>query len=318
VLAADGVTTRTSSLYGNQYGFTGRFEDKETKLWYFRARYYSGSLGRFVNRDPLGYVEGQNLYQAYFAPNGYDPQGLCDESKATQACPHCCYQGDGKYETIYSGKCSDRKGQDGFSMTFVRCGKCGEDDEDDEDRCGPDITDALTRLMQQIEINFNNRPFLDRSYFRSVGLHWNVAFADIHQLRPDLGIGCTTGNCPKGEKCQNTVTYRGQCFKTNELNYIIAGRILGILYGQGLFGRLLGDSFVGGRTLSNDPDMQINKWHSYTHGFYGARFRVWPTVGAASECKICDEKWNGNLTTDWPPHREDVPGVGDLTNWWLE
>ncbi len=75
VLAADGVTVRASSSYGNQVGFTGRYLDRETGLWYFRARYYSGSLGRFVNRDPLGYVDGMNLYAAYYVPNKLDPYG---------------------------------------------------------------------------------------------------------------------------------------------------------------------------------------------------------------------------------------------------
>lgn len=75
MLAADGVTVRSASSYGNQYGFTGRYLDKETGLWYFRARYYSGSLGRFVSRDPAGYVDGYLLYGGYFIPNALDPFG---------------------------------------------------------------------------------------------------------------------------------------------------------------------------------------------------------------------------------------------------
>jgi RHS repeat-associated protein len=76
VLAADGITTRAASPYNQQVGFTGRYEDKETKLWYFRARYYSASLGRFIGRDPGTYVDGMNLFAAYFTPNGLDPFGL--------------------------------------------------------------------------------------------------------------------------------------------------------------------------------------------------------------------------------------------------
>ena len=45
-------------------------------LWYFRARYFSDEMGRFISRDPLGYVDGFSLYGAYFAEGfGIDPWG---------------------------------------------------------------------------------------------------------------------------------------------------------------------------------------------------------------------------------------------------
>ena len=41
-----------------------------------RARFYSPQLGRFISRDPLGFVDGMSLYRAYFVPKGIDPFGL--------------------------------------------------------------------------------------------------------------------------------------------------------------------------------------------------------------------------------------------------
>jgi RHS repeat-associated protein len=46
-------TTDTSSSIGNTLTFQGRRLDTETGLYYFRNRYYSPTLGRFVQRDPL-------------------------------------------------------------------------------------------------------------------------------------------------------------------------------------------------------------------------------------------------------------------------
>ena len=64
-----------ASAIGNVYFFTGRRFDPETELHYYRFRYYSSELGRFVTRDPRGYVDGLNLYQAYFVPHWLDALG---------------------------------------------------------------------------------------------------------------------------------------------------------------------------------------------------------------------------------------------------
>lgn len=66
------------SQFANPYGFTGRRFEAETGLIYIRNRYYSPALGRFIQPDPLGYIDSPNLYQyAYNDPGSYlDPMGL--------------------------------------------------------------------------------------------------------------------------------------------------------------------------------------------------------------------------------------------------
>ena len=56
------------------YRYTGRRYDPETGLYYYRARYYSPSLGRFLQTDPVGYKDDINWY-AYV---GNDPTDKTD------------------------------------------------------------------------------------------------------------------------------------------------------------------------------------------------------------------------------------------------
>jgi RHS repeat-associated protein len=59
----DLVTTGGASQVSNPYLFTGRRHDPETGLYYYRRRYFSPMLGRFLSRDNLKYTDGLNLYQ---------------------------------------------------------------------------------------------------------------------------------------------------------------------------------------------------------------------------------------------------------------
>jgi RHS repeat-associated protein len=52
------------SAYNWNRAFTGQVLDNETGLMLYRNRYYHVELGRFVNRDPIGYDAGdENLYR---------------------------------------------------------------------------------------------------------------------------------------------------------------------------------------------------------------------------------------------------------------
>jgi len=71
-----------SSSTGTPFKYTGRRLDAETGLYYYRARYYSSALGRFMQTDGVGYSAGMNMY-AYV---GNDP---VDRTDPTGNCPAC-------------------------------------------------------------------------------------------------------------------------------------------------------------------------------------------------------------------------------------
>ncbi|MCL5280907.1 MAG: hypothetical protein M1376_13495, partial [Planctomycetes bacterium] len=68
----------SDASHPNRLLFTGREYDKETGLYYYRARYYNAQIGRFLQTDPVGYGAGMNWY-AYCgnnSTNAVDPSGL--------------------------------------------------------------------------------------------------------------------------------------------------------------------------------------------------------------------------------------------------
>jgi RHS repeat-associated protein len=61
-----------------RYRYTGKERDDENGLYYHGARYYAACLGRWCSTDPMGFVDGLNLYKyaknspvLYSDPNGF-------------------------------------------------------------------------------------------------------------------------------------------------------------------------------------------------------------------------------------------------------
>ncbi|MDR2407106.1 MAG: RHS repeat-associated core domain-containing protein, partial [Bacteroidales bacterium] len=52
--------TKNETEFNWNRAFTGQILDSETGLMLYRNRYYSTELGRFINRDPIGY-EGRDI-----------------------------------------------------------------------------------------------------------------------------------------------------------------------------------------------------------------------------------------------------------------
>jgi RHS repeat-associated protein len=77
VISRGGVVQSTDPL-GQSIAFTGRWRDPESNHYYYRARTYRPADGRFLQRDPLGYGPGANVYTyASDRPTGLvDPLGL--------------------------------------------------------------------------------------------------------------------------------------------------------------------------------------------------------------------------------------------------
>ncbi|MCB1235834.1 MAG: RHS repeat-associated core domain-containing protein, partial [Verrucomicrobiae bacterium] len=55
-------TARSFSAYAFDFGFHGQFLDGETGYYDYGLRYYSGSIGRWIEKDPIKEKGGVNLY----------------------------------------------------------------------------------------------------------------------------------------------------------------------------------------------------------------------------------------------------------------
>jgi RHS repeat-associated protein len=110
-----GNPTVSSGSLTNAFRFTGREFDAETNLYYYRARYYDPSAGRFIAEDPGGFNAGVHFYKyVKNQPLDYiDPYGLkCQQVTPWQEIPQMRGAPLQPYLTVRDGVFWDFQGWD--------------------------------------------------------------------------------------------------------------------------------------------------------------------------------------------------------------
>jgi RHS repeat-associated protein len=89
------VFSGSQSINTGRFQYTGQAWLNELNLYYYKARFYSPGLGRFLQTDPIGYDGGLNLYE-YVGDDpvdANDPTGLegdCDTGSRIPGASAAC------------------------------------------------------------------------------------------------------------------------------------------------------------------------------------------------------------------------------------
>ncbi len=144
------ATTGTGPVGGNRFTYTGREPlDDSQSLYYYRWRVMDPNVGRFTSEDPLGFVDGVNVYVYVLntAPNFSDPTGLamvgtgikkCKKTSPASGFPHGWIEYNGTSSGFYPGGATG--GSSGNSCGYGGLfGVPGEVHTPDEASFGPKV-----------------------------------------------------------------------------------------------------------------------------------------------------------------------------------
>jgi RHS repeat-associated protein len=78
IYSAYGAEVARTGTTTNPFGYKGAvgyYTNADTDDIYVRARTYEPAIGRWLSADPMGFVDGTNLFCGYFVPHTTDPEG---------------------------------------------------------------------------------------------------------------------------------------------------------------------------------------------------------------------------------------------------
>lgn len=109
-----GNLSASSGSIANRFQYTGRESDSESGLYFYRARYYDPSTGRFLSEDPFGFAIENDFYRyaGNDVVNFVDPTGLFPRFGPQDTARRACTPGE-------FARCAQMCGERGVENCFV-------------------------------------------------------------------------------------------------------------------------------------------------------------------------------------------------------